>query len=132
MLLLLDTHIAIWLVTDRSQLSMGELGAIIDPSNDILVSAVSVWEVSIKWQKFFRSGERKGPMDPARFLWALTQLGTPVRPLTPEMAAAQLRDAAPHGDPFDTLLLTLAQESNATLLTRDKKLRGHPLALHAD
>ena len=132
MLLLLDTHIAIWLVTDRSQLSMGELGAIIEPSNDILVSAISVWEVSIKWQKFFRSGERKGPMDPTKFLRALTQLDMPVLPLTAEMAAAQLRDGAPHGDPFDTLLLTLAQESNAKLLTRDKKLRGHPLALHAE
>ena len=129
-MLLLDSHIAIWLATDRNQLSMGELAAIIEPSNEIVVSAVSVWEVSIKWQKFFRSGERKGPMDPAEFLLALTQMDMPVLPLTPLMAAAQLRDAAAHGDPFDTLLLTIAQESDAKLLTRDEKLRGHPLAYY--
>ena len=42
-MLLLDTHIAIWLVTDRSQLSMGELGAIIDPANDITAITVNRW-----------------------------------------------------------------------------------------
>ena len=130
-MLLLDTHIAVWLATDRNQLSMGELAAIIEPNNEIVVSAVSVWELSIKWQKFFRSGERKGPMDPAEFLLALTQMDMPVLSLTPEHAAAQLSGAAFHADPFDTLLLTIAQETKAKLLTRDEKLRGHPLALHA-
>ena len=130
-MLLLDTHIAVWLATDRNQLSMGELAAIIEPNNEIIVSAVSVWELSIKWQKFFRSGERKGPMDPAEFLLALSQMEMPVLSLTAELAAAQLRTAAVHGDPFDTMLLTVAQETNARLLTRDDKLRGHPLAYHA-
>ena len=131
-MLLLDTHIAVWLATDRNQLSMGELAAIIEPNNEIIVSAVSVWELSIKWQKFFRSGERKGPMDPAEFLLALSQLEMPVLSLTAELAAAQLSTAAVHADPFDTMLLTIAQETNARLLTRDDKLRGHPLAYHAD
>ena len=131
-MLLLDTHIAVWLATDRNQLSMGELAAIIEPNNEIIVSAVSVWELSIKWQKFFRSGERKGPMDPAEFLLALSQMEMPVLSLTAELAAAQLSTAAVHGDPFDTMLLTVAQETNARLLTRDDKLRGHPLAYHAD
>jgi PIN domain nuclease of toxin-antitoxin system len=130
-MLLLDTHIAVWLATDRNQLSMGELAAIIEPSNEIIVSAVSVWELGIKWQKFFRSGERRGPMDPAEFLLALNQMGMPVLPLTAELAAARLSTSAVHGDPFDTMLLTIAQETNAKLLTRDEKLRGHPLALHA-
>ena len=130
-MLLLDTHIAVWLATDRNQLSMGELAAIIEPNNEIIVSAVSVWELSIKWQKFFRSGERKGPMDPAEFLLALSQMEMPVLSLTAELASAQLRTAAVYGDPFDTMLLIIAQETNARLLTRDDKLRGHPLAYHA-
>ena len=130
-MLLLDTHIAVWLATDRNQLSLGELAAIIEPNNEIIVSAVSVWELSIKWQKFFRSGERKGPMDPSDFLLALSQMEMPVLSLTAELAAAQLSSPAAHGDPFDTMLLTIAQEANAKLLTRDEKLRGHPLAYHA-
>ena len=35
-----------------------------------------------------------------------------------------------HSDPFDELLLTVAQETSRKLLTRDEKLRGHPLAFH--
>lgn len=130
--LLLDTHIAFWLASDHASLRAGELAAIMDPDNDIAVSAVSIWELQIKWDRRYRSGARKGPADPLALLTALTRMNIPVMGLTADQSATTLRDPIEHNDPFDELLLTIAQETGRKLLTRDRTLRGHPLALHAE
>ena len=129
---LLDTHIAVWLVNNRARLSPGEFAVILDPDNEIVVSSVSIWEIRIKWHSFFSSGERKGPMDPLELLTALQRMDRAVLALEPDHCAAQLHHPLNHDDPFDELLLTIAQEMDCKLLTRDKKIRGHPLAYHAD
>jgi PIN domain nuclease of toxin-antitoxin system len=130
-MILLDTHITVWLATDHSRLRAGELAVILEPDNEIAVSTVSVWEVRIKWLKQFRSGERKGPIDPHDLLLAIRQMNIAVLPLSPEHAAAELQIPLSHRDPFDELLLSIAQELGGRLLTRDAELRGHPLAIHA-
>lgn len=132
MRLLLDTHIALWTATERERLSTGELGALVDPDNDLVVSAVSIWEVRIKWESWYRSGERKGPTNPLGLLVALEAMGMPVESLSSRHAATALNESMYHSDPFDALLLTIAQETGRKLMTRDEKLRGHPLAFHAD
>ena len=132
MRLLLDTHIALWVATERDSLSTGELGALIDPANELAVSAVSIWEMRIKWESRFRSGERKGPASPLGLLVALETLGMPIEPLDAVQAGTALNVPTLHSDPFDSLLLTIAQETGRKLLTRDEKLLGHPLAFHPD
>ena len=52
----------------------------------------------------------------------------PIIPLIPDIAATPLRFPIGHKDPFDILLLVHAQELDMKLFTRDKKLKGHPLA----
>lgn len=130
-MILLDTHVAVWLASNHSLLRPAELAVILDPDNEIAVSAVSIWEIGIKWSKRYRSGETKGPIDPREMLRALRETNVVVLPLSAEHASAELRAPLGHGDPFDALLLTIAQELNGRLLTRDDDLRGHPLALHA-
>lgn len=132
MRLLLDTHVAFWLVAMRHKLSANEMVLLVEPLNELCVSAVSIWELRIKWNSFYRSGERKGPDDPAKFLEGARKLGLGVESLMPEHGAAMLRQPMNHSDPFGDLLLTVAQETDRRLLTRDEKLRGHPLAFHAD
>lgn len=133
MRLLLDTHVSFWLVAERSRLSSNELSILADPLNGLCISAVSIWELRIKWNSFFTSGQRKGPADPAQFLEGARRLGLQVEPLLPEQgAAALLLHPMDHTDPFDDLLLSIAQETGRKLFTRDRKLRGHPLAFHAD
>jgi PIN domain nuclease of toxin-antitoxin system len=129
--LLLDTHIAFWLASDYSRLKPGELAAALEPDNDIAVSAASIWELRIKWFKHYRSGERKGPADPLELLVAFKRMNIPVLALSAEHSATGLHHQINHQDPFDELLLTVAQEMGCKLLTRDKNLRGHPLAFHA-
>lgn len=128
MRLLLDTHIAFWIALKREKLSDAEMRALVDADHELLVSAVSLWELRLKWDRFHSSGERKGPADPFDVLNALNRLGIPPIALDPAVAATSLEQSIEHKDPFDELLLVLAQELDAKLMTRDDRLIGHPLA----
>jgi PIN domain nuclease of toxin-antitoxin system len=46
--ILLDTHIALWAITDSPRLSDSAKEQIAHPRNQIWVSAVSLWEIAIK------------------------------------------------------------------------------------
>ncbi|MGO3181182.1 MAG: hypothetical protein ACTIJR_16745, partial [Brevibacterium linens] len=48
MLLLLDTHLLLWAAYEPEKLSAEARDRIGDESNDLLFSAASIWEVSIK------------------------------------------------------------------------------------
>lgn len=52
-------------------------------------------------------------------------------PMTMRHAARGLRAELDHKDPFDELLLVQAQEEGLRLLTVDRRLLGHPLAVAA-
>jgi PIN domain nuclease of toxin-antitoxin system len=49
--LMLDTHTLLWAVGDSKELSPKAQENIIDSRNDVLVSAVSLWEIAIKYSK---------------------------------------------------------------------------------
>lgn len=127
-MILLDTHIALWLATERTTLTFREMNFLADPRNNLRVSAVSLWELRIKWNSFFKSGDRKGPGNPSDVFGALIRMNVGMIALEPEHAAAALAHPLDHKDPFDELLLVQAQELGLKLITRDAKLRGHPLA----
>lgn len=129
MKLLLDTHIFIWLATEQQKLNDRERRVLRDPSAAIFLSAVSLWEIRIKWDSRDRHGTRKGKLDPLAALQLAKANSIELVALTPETAISALRVTVEHADPFDRLLLTQAQELDTRLLTRDSKLRNHPLAL---
>jgi PIN domain nuclease of toxin-antitoxin system len=130
--ILLDSHICFWLALKRERLSTIEFGTIADPANDIAFSSVTIWELSIKWEKRFVSGVRKGQANPKDVLRSLIDMQVLAIDLTAELAAATLQTPIAHRDPFDGLLLAVAQETGRKLLTRDNALRGHPLAYFAE
>jgi PIN domain nuclease of toxin-antitoxin system len=116
----------------RDRLRQPEFDTLIDPDNDLAFSSVSIWELRIKWERRFVSGERKGEASPVSVLEGLREVEVSQIDLTPDLAACELLSPIAHSDPFDALLLTVAQQTERRLLTRDDKLRGHPLAFHAD
>ncbi len=126
MTLLLDTHFAFWLAVRPYRLTPAERRSI--DSDRTVASAVSLWELRIKWQILDALGVRKGPADPVEVHENLTLAGIDVVPLTPAQALTCLAQPIEHKDPFDEMLLIQAQEMGATLLTRDRRLRDHPLA----
>lgn len=127
MRLLLDTHIVIWLVSQPTRLTPAERAALAAPAADLLISAVSVWEVRAKWMAARRS-KRVWEVGPSSLLAFAASNGITLAPLSPEACAAELVPALVHRDPFDEMLLVHASTLDARLLTRDSKLSGHPLA----
>jgi PIN domain nuclease of toxin-antitoxin system len=123
MRLLLDTHVAVWAVAQRERLSAETLSLIADPTNDVCVSVVSLWEVGIK----FALGR---PGDPMPFSateahqW-FEQARFRTFPVEARHATAVDRLPAIHTDPFDRLLVAQAMAEPMALLTRDARLAGY-------
>lgn len=128
MRLLLDTHIAIWAALDPDALTQSERKQMTESNGPLVLSAVSVWELRLKWNSFHISGSRKGPLDPTIIVAFGTAMGWESLPLTTRHAATTLVHPIQHKDPFDELLLVQAQEEGMQLLTRDARLLLHPFA----
>jgi len=115
MRLLLDTHIALWAVSDDPRLPPKARELIAAPRNLIWVSAVSIWEIAIK------HGLGRGEM-PVSGLEALEYFrlsGYRLLPVSPEHAAAIEMLPAYHQDPFDRLLVAQSMSEPLRLLTHD-------------
>ena len=52
MRLLLDTHIAIWAALDPDALTEAERKRMAEAGTPLVLSAVAVWEVRLKWHSF--------------------------------------------------------------------------------
>ena len=97
----------------------------------LYVNSVSIWEMRLKYRARRASGERKSPFDPGEVVLALEGQEVTFVPPTEHHAACELQTPLPHRDPFDELLLVQAQEESLRLLTTDRQLIGHPLAITA-
>ena len=116
MRLLLDTHSLIWAVDDPSKLGPEAADAVQDQGNELLLSAGSIWEASIK------VGLRKLELSLPFPQWmsrAMADLGVTVLPITVEYADAQMRLPPHHGDPFDRLLAGQAKVENVSIVSGD-------------
>lgn len=116
MRVLLDTHIALWAVTDAPQLPGVARGVITDPENEVWVSAVSIWEIAIK----HALGRDGMPISGSEAVHWFTLSGYRDLPISRIHAAAI--DALPpiHGDPFDRMLVAQAQTEPFRLMTHDE------------
>jgi PIN domain nuclease of toxin-antitoxin system len=127
--LLLDAHIAIWAALDPEMLTHAERERMADADTPLVLSAVVVWELRLKWHSFHISGGRKGAVEPAAIVAFAMAMDWELLSLTARHAAAELANPLGHKDPFDELLLVQAQEERMRLLTRDAKLAEHPFAV---
>ncbi len=127
--LLLDTSYLYKLMKARGGISEKERRLFAEHEGPLYVSAVSIWEMRLKYGARSMTGERKSPFDPRDVVAALMELEVVLLPMTPRHAAERLTTPIPHRDPFDELLLVQAQEEGLRLLTVDQRLGGHPLTI---
>ena len=126
---LLDTHTFLWAAMRPEQLSRQARVAILDAANDIHVSVVTFWEVSLK----FALGkiELQG-ITPEELSDAARQMGFTLLALAPQDAATFYQlPRCQHQDPFDRLLVWPSICQHLTLLSKDPDLRQYqPHGLH--
>ena len=119
MKLLLDTHIWVWSVLDPGRLSARVARQLLNPENEIWLSAVSVWELQLLHDK----GRLK--LMPDAVSWIndnLTRLNFREAPLTFEVALAISSLNLPHNDPADGFIAATAKVFGLTLVTADEQL----------
>jgi PIN domain nuclease of toxin-antitoxin system len=130
--LLLDTHYVMYLAGDQDRLSRAEKAVLDQVDQRLLVSAISIWEIRLKWHALNRFGQRKGPISPETALRVLKSRTDRFQlvPLRVEQPTCPPLDPPlTHGDPFDEMLLIQAEAEGAVLLSRDRKLAGHRLVM---
>ncbi len=120
MRLLLDTHSFLWCLNRPDELSFEAKRVIRDPENEIFVSAVSTWEISIK------SALGKLPRVPVEQLEEQIALAR-FTPLPIQIAHTLAMHKLPkiHKDPFDRLLVAQAKLENLILVTRVHRLKQY-------
>jgi PIN domain nuclease of toxin-antitoxin system len=121
--LLLDTHIWLWSVTDPSRLTIRVAKALADIENELWLSSISVWELTV----LHRKRRLKMPSDvPAWVATSMEDLKLIEAPLTVEVALAVGSISFSHADPADHLLAATAKVFDLTLVTADEHLLHLP------
>ena len=117
--ILLDTHVWLWLQSEPGRFSDGVLDQLRDRSNEVVLSAASSWEISIK----YGLGELPLPDRPEKYVPdRMARSGVEGMAVN---HAHTLRVAVlpgHHRDPFDRLLISQAQLEGLELTTVDSQL----------
>ena len=118
MRLLLDTHIWVWLLLDPGRLHGRVATAIRDPANELWLSSISVWEVTMFARK-------KIDLLPSPVIWAeqaLAKSNVLEVPVTNAIALETGRLIWSHRDPADRMIVATARVMGLTLVTADKPI----------
>ncbi|WP_437971122.1 type II toxin-antitoxin system VapC family toxin [Sorangium sp. So ce260] len=116
MKLLVDTHVFLWFLANDPQLSPAAKSSLEEPSNELVMSVASPWEIAIK----VSLGKLSIPGDTGAFLehhMAVNDI---------ELLDIRLRHVARvsdlpfhHRDPFDRLIIAQALVEDIPILSQD-------------
>jgi PIN domain nuclease of toxin-antitoxin system len=123
---LLDTHTLSWAINDPKKLSGPSLQLLENLENQLMVSAVSLWEMSIK-HKLGKWPEVAPFMDEQLYVQFLEQLGAEELPVYSGHARLAGQFNMNHKDPFDRLLAAQAVLESIPILSKDAVLDQFPI-----
>jgi PIN domain nuclease of toxin-antitoxin system len=122
MRLLLDTHILLWGAVEPERLPRSASSLIESPDNEIMFSALSLWEIAIKTGR----GRADFRVDAGILRRSLFDNGYAELPVTGAHAAALATLPPIHKDPFDRMLVAQAMIEGLTLITADPGIAKYP------
>ena len=124
-MIVLDTNVWIWWVSDPSHLTAKARRAITaeEAGRGLVVSSISVWEVAVK------AALGKLTLDRELRAWigvASMSPGVVVQPLDPRdaLASTHLPGTFPK-DPADRIIIALARRLDVALVTSDRAIRAY-------
>ncbi|MFT4220999.1 MAG: type II toxin-antitoxin system VapC family toxin [Microbacterium sp.] len=113
--------LALWAAYKPRRLAATALELIEDERHELVFSAASIWEVTIKASL----GRDDFDVDPRVFRRGLVESGYAELPITSAHAAAVADLPALHRDPFDRMLVAQARVEGLTLLTNDELVAAY-------
>ena len=121
---LLDTVTFLLAIEDERRVSDEARKYIEDPDEQVYLSAVSAWEITIK----HALGKLDLPMPPDRLVpMARERLGAEELVLREDSVLRVGRLPPLHRDPFDRALVAQAISMGMTILTPDEAIRQYPV-----
>ena len=125
-MVLLDTHVLVWLDEANPRLGAGAVEEIDSAfrAGNVSVSAISFWEVAT----LVRKGRILLDMDLSAWRKELLEQGLVELPVSGEIGVKAAGLDPFHGDPADRLIAATAMQHSLTLVTADEKLLSSPLA----
>ena len=119
---LLDTHIFLWFISGDARLPAGWCDTIRQPSHEVYLSVVSLWETILKYQL----GKLPLPEAPERYLPAQRERHRIANLPLDEASVQRLATLPPiHRDPFDRMLVCQAIEHELTIITIDEVFQSY-------
>lgn len=115
MKLLLDTHLLLWAAGQSQKLSKTARELIENPQNELLFSAASIWEITIK----NGLGRADFQVDVSVLRRSLLDNGYAELTINSEHAVYVKSLPSIHKDPFDRMLIAQSSVEGITLLTSD-------------
>lgn len=120
--LLIDTLVLLWADERPHIIAPGLRAALIDPANEIFLSAASIWEIAIKRAIGKLRFDRP-------IVAAVTRLGFEILPISGVHAEHAGGLPRHHNDPFDRLLIAQAMLEGIVLGTQDPLMRPYGVAM---
>jgi len=123
MKLLLDSHAFLWALMEPEKLSKKVRTAVSSPANEVSVSAVTFWELSLKHSlgKLILEG-----VSPEELFVVAHEAGFNLLSLDPKQASEYHRlPKLAHKDPFDRMLVWQAIASGSTMISKDPSMRAY-------
>ena len=120
---ILDTHTFLWSLFDPKKLSKPVVQVISSQENDVAVSVVSFWEISLKYA--IGKLELYG-IEPDELPDCAEQTDLFILPLDPTEAASFYKlPRDKHKNPFDRLIIWQAIQRKIILLSRDQSFQNY-------
>ena len=120
---LLDTHTLLWVLFEDEKLSEKARTAIKNPDNEIYVSTITYWEISLKYS--ISKIELEG-ITPEQLPQKAKEIGIKTLEVSEYEASTFYKlPKVKHKDPFDRMIIWQAINRNITLISKDKKMSGY-------
>ena len=123
--IILDTHAFIWLMNGDHQLSEKALIEIRNTENEIFLSDVSFWEISIK----IKIGKLKFNNSFDNLSEFTIDNNIKILPIKFGYFKELLNLELHHKDPFDRLIIAQARIENMSIITIDEKFKLYDISL---
>ena len=121
--LLLDTHVFLWSLFTPGKLSKAVIREIKSPNNDVAVSVVTFWEISLKYAlgKLELTG-----VNPEELPDFAAQMNLEILLITAaEASTFHKLPRLSHKDPFDRIIIWQAIQRKMTLVSKDRDFKAY-------
>lgn len=126
-MILLDTHVLVWMVSDSSQLSRSAFRELrkAERNGELAIASITLWELALLYQ---RGRLRTSGSVESSIRAVIEKSRVTVIEISPEIAAltTTFPDTYPK-DPADRLIGATARALGATLITQDERILDSPL-----